>query len=99
MTAKKVYLLSIVFVLLAAAYPVYMGAVMVLAYAQNGGIDVADYPSYIIPYTPICVALIICTALLPLVLNFAGGLRSRRGHLYNIDPAFAKEYEMIFFSV
>jgi len=69
MTAKKVYLLSLGIILLASAYPIYMGAVMLRAYIQNGGIDAADYPSYMIPYTPICVAVIICTALLPLVFK------------------------------
>ena len=69
MIAKKVYLLSLSAVLLASVYPIYMGAVMLRAYLQDGGIDVADYPSYIIPYTPICIALIVCTALLPLAFR------------------------------
>ncbi|MCL2814514.1 MAG: hypothetical protein FWD23_07930, partial [Oscillospiraceae bacterium] len=69
MSAKKVYLISLGVVLAASLYPIYMGAVMLSAYIQNKGIDVADYPSYIIPYTPICIAVIICTALLPLVFK------------------------------
>ena len=67
MTAKKVYIFSFGTILLASIYPIYMGAIMLLAYMKNGGIDVADYPSYIIPYTPISIAVIICIALLPLV--------------------------------
>ena len=62
----KVYLISLGAVLLASVYPIYMGGVMMQAYILNGGIDVANYPKYIIPYTPICIALIICAALLPL---------------------------------
>jgi len=69
MITKNVYLLSLSAVLLASVYPIYMGAVMLRAYLQDGGIDVADYPSYIIPYTPICIALIVCTALLPLAFR------------------------------
>ena len=69
MTTKKVYLLSLGIILLVSVYPIYMGAVMLWAYIQNGGIDVADYPSYIIPYTPICIAIIICTVLLPFVFK------------------------------
>jgi len=65
MAVKKAYLLSFGAVLLASAYPVYMGAAMLLAYIKNGGVDAADYPSYVIPYTPMSVAVIICTALLP----------------------------------
>jgi hypothetical protein len=69
MTTKKIWLLSFGIILFMSVYPIYMGAVMLLGYIQNGGIDVADYPSYIIPYTPICIALIGCTALLPLFFN------------------------------
>ena len=69
MTTKKVYWFSLGTILLASVYPLYMGFVMLLAYIQNGGIDVADYPSYIIPYTPICLTLIICVALLPLAFK------------------------------
>jgi len=67
MTSKKVYLLSYMTIILASIYPIYMGVLMLSAYIKDGGIEAANYPSYIIPYTPICAALIICTALLPLV--------------------------------
>lgn len=66
MTTKKVYLYALGAVLLASAYPIYMGAVMFSAAIQTGGIDAANYPRYIIPYTPVCIALILCAALLPL---------------------------------
>jgi len=69
MSAKKVYLFSLGAVLLASVYPIYMGGVMLASYIRHGGIDVANYPSYIIPYTPICIALIICAALLPLAFR------------------------------
>jgi len=85
MSSKKVYGFALGAVLLASLYPIYMGAIMLLAYLKNGGIDVADYPSYVIPYTPICIALLVCAALLPLafklckrltlpVLSVLGGL-------------------------
>lgn len=67
MTSKKVYLLSVGSIILTSTYPIYMGIVMILSYIQNGGIDVSDYPSYIIPYTPISIALILCTVFLPFV--------------------------------
>ena len=70
MTSKKVYLLTLGAVLLASIYPLYMGAAMVSSYWQNGGIDAADYPSYVIPYTPICVAVIACVMLLPLAFRW-----------------------------
>ena len=65
MAAKKIYAISLLAVILASAYPIYMGAVMLWSYFRDGGIDVADYPSYVIPYAPICIALIICVSVLP----------------------------------
>jgi glucan phosphoethanolaminetransferase (alkaline phosphatase superfamily) len=67
MTSKKIYLISLAVVLLASFYPIYMGIVMLESYFKYGGVDVADYPKYIIPYTPICFAIIICVSILPLI--------------------------------
>jgi hypothetical protein len=67
MNTRKVYLISLVAVLLASFYPIYMGIVMLEAYFRQGGVDAADYPKYIIPYTPMCFAVIICVVILPLV--------------------------------
>ena len=66
---RKTYVISLLAVLLVSVYPIYMGAVKLWSYFQNGGLDVADYPKYIIPYTPICIALITCTAILPIIFN------------------------------
>jgi hypothetical protein len=46
-----------------------MGIVTLGSYLQNGSIQAADYPKYIIPYTPISIALIISTALMPLIFK------------------------------
>ena len=67
MTTKKVYTFSLVLVLFASIYPMYMGISMVISHIQKGGVDFTDYPSYIIPYTPICISLILCIALLPFI--------------------------------
>jgi hypothetical protein len=47
-----------------------MGVLAVTDYIRKGSIDVANYPKYIIPYTPICIALIIAAALMPVILRF-----------------------------
>jgi len=69
MNYKKFYLLSLLALILTSLYPIYMGVVTLGRYFQNGSIDVADYPKYIIPYTPICIALIVSAALMPLVFK------------------------------
>ena len=70
MTYKRFYLLSLAILLLASVYPIYMGITTLFHYAQNGYIDVANYQKYIIPYTPICIALICSAAMLPLLFKW-----------------------------
>jgi hypothetical protein len=54
-------------IVLASVYPIFMGVVIQCGYMKNGLIHVEDYQKYIIPYTPICIALILSTSLLPLI--------------------------------
>ena len=69
MKYRNFYLLSLLAVVIASIYPIYMGAVTLIRYLQNGFVDVADYQKYIIPYTPISIALIVSTALMPLIFK------------------------------
>lgn len=69
MKYRNFYLLSLLVVVLSSVYPIYMGVVTLSHYVQNGFINAADYPKYIIPYTPLCVALIVSTALMPLIFK------------------------------
>jgi len=66
----KPYLLSLGAVLLLSAYPLYMGAKILAACLREGFVRAADYPKYVIPYTPIALALLVCAALLPLISKF-----------------------------
>ncbi len=68
--AKKYYIYYLIVLLLliaASTYPLYMGAKVFFAMARDGAVPVEEYPKYIIPYTPIAVALIIGTLLFPLI--------------------------------
>jgi hypothetical protein len=69
MTYKKFYFISLGALTLACAYPIYMGIATFVSYINKGFIDVADYHKYVIPYTPICIALIVSIALLPVVFK------------------------------
>ncbi|MDD4124999.1 MAG: hypothetical protein PHW77_04645 [Eubacteriales bacterium] len=64
------YLLSVVSVLLASFYPLYMGIRVITDMLQNGTVLAGDYPKYIIPYTPISIALILGVILMPLAFRF-----------------------------
>jgi hypothetical protein len=62
---RTFYLLSLFVILTASAYPIYMGIVTLVSYKQHGFIHAANYPKYIIPYTPLSIALIMVVALMP----------------------------------
>ncbi len=69
MTYKKFYLISLAITILISVYPIYMGILTMVSYVNNGFIDVSHYRKYVIPYTPICIALIISVALLPVIFK------------------------------
>ena len=64
---RKFYLLSLVAVIAVSAYPLYMGIRVLVKMAQNGAVPLEEYPKYVIPYTPIAVAVIIGVLLIPLL--------------------------------
>lgn len=64
MKLKRYWLCSLVGILLASFYPLYMGISVLAEYLANGSVAAENYPKYIIPYTPISLALIVGTALL-----------------------------------
>ncbi len=65
---KKRYCLTcIISVLILSVYPLYMGVRVVWEMLQNGAVISENYPKYLIPYTPISLALLIGALLLPLL--------------------------------
>lgn len=68
----RFYLFSVVGTLLASAYPLYMGAKVVVDMLRNGTVNAEDYPKYVIPYTPISLAILLGVTLMPLLIRCAG---------------------------
>ncbi|MBQ2729700.1 MAG: hypothetical protein IJF69_02895 [Clostridia bacterium] len=64
------YLLSCLGVLIASYYPLSMGIRVITDMIVNGTVLKEDYPKYIIPYTPISIAIIIGVILMPLCMRF-----------------------------
>ncbi|MGM9681727.1 MAG: hypothetical protein ACI3XR_09515 [Eubacteriales bacterium] len=62
-------LLVLTGVLAASVYPVFMGVRVVLDMIRNGTVRAGDYPKYVIPYTPISLALIAGVLLMPLLMK------------------------------
>ena len=61
------YLSALAGALLLSSYPLYMGIKVIVKMYETGFIPYKEYPKYIIPYTPIALAVILGVALMPLV--------------------------------
>ena len=64
---RRCYLLSLGIAFAASAYPLYMGIRVLVHMARSGAIPLAEYPKYVIPYTPIALAVITGVLLIPLL--------------------------------
>lgn len=71
---RNYFLLTIVGVLAASFYPIYMGIRVVVEMSQNGFVPLENYPKYIIPYTPITIAVIMSVLFMPLIQKLTNKL-------------------------
>lgn len=67
---KKYYIFSAAGTLAASFYPLYMGVRVVSDMITKGTVMKEDCPKYIIPYTPISLALIVSILLMPLLIKY-----------------------------
>lgn len=67
---KNYYLLSLLGVIFASCYPIYMGITVIVDMIRYGTVYAENYPKYIIPYTPIALALLVGVALIPVALKY-----------------------------
>ena len=66
---SRYYVMTVLGVLLASCYPFFMGICVIRDMLVSGTVFKEDYPKYIIPYTPICIAVLTGVLLLPLCAN------------------------------
>ncbi len=94
---SRYYLFSCFGVLIASYYPLSMGIRVVTDMIANGTVMKENYPKYIIPYTPISVAIIIGVLLMPLFIRFfkrfafAGGALSATGVFFGLEWLFEQK--------
>lgn len=62
---RKFYVFSLMGIMLAALYPIYMGVLVVDKMVRDGAVPLESYPKYVIPYTPIAIALILGVLMMP----------------------------------
>lgn len=67
----KYWLFVWIATLAVSAYPLYMGGRVIYDMTVSGTVLEDNFPKYIIPYTPIAIAVIVAVSVLPLLLKFA----------------------------
>lgn len=91
---RRYYLCACLGVLAASFYPLFMGANVVWDMIANGTVLKEDYPKYIIPYTPVCLALLTGTLLMPFFLKrkyaLLGGAAVSTGTFLGLELLFER---------
>ena len=87
----KFYLFSLIGVMAASVYPIWMGVRVVGETLRNGAVPIESYPKYVIPYTPIAVAVILGVALIPVLQRLSKKLDLLFGAVIGAAVFFAAE--------
>lgn len=66
---NRYYLLACLGVLLASFYPLWMGVRVIADMIMDGTVLKENYPKYIIPYTPISIAILVFVGLMPVCMG------------------------------
>ena len=94
---NRYYLFSCLGVLIATYYPLSMGVRVITDMLVNGTVMKENYPKYIIPYTPISLAVIIGVLFMPLFIRFfkkyafAGGAFFATGIFFGSEWLFEQK--------
>lgn len=93
----RYYLFSCIGVLIASYYPLSMGIRVIADMIADGTVMKENYPKYIIPYTPICLAVIMAVLLMPVFMkllkrfSFAGGSVAAIGLFFAFETLFEQK--------
>ncbi|MDE6387218.1 MAG: hypothetical protein K2L82_05340 [Lachnospiraceae bacterium] len=66
---SRYYLVAVLCVLFLSGYPLFMGMRVIKDMFVDGTVLKENYPKYIIPYTPICIAILVGVLILPLCIR------------------------------
>lgn len=94
---NRYYLLTCIGVLIASYYPLSMGVRVITDMIANGTVMKENYPKYIIPYTPICLAVIVAVLLMPMIMkllkrfSFIGGSALAIGTFFALEKLFEQK--------
>ena len=88
---KKYCWYSLTVAVAVSIYPLCMGISVIVKMAQNGAVPIEEYPKYIIPYTPIAIALIVGVLLIPLFQRLSRKLDLLFGSITSVAMFFLAE--------
>ncbi len=88
---RNYYLFACLAVLIVSTYPLYMGARVVADMITDGTVLKENYPKYIIPYTPISLAVLVGVAVMPLCMKLLGRRALLGGSALAVSGFFALE--------
>jgi len=94
---NRYYVFACIGVLIASYYPLSMGVRVISDMIANGAVLKEDYPKYIIPYTPISIAIIAGVLLMPLFIKLlkrfalAGGAALSTGVFFGLELLFERK--------
>lgn len=88
---KTYYLFAIATVLLLSAYPIYMGIRVVSDMLRFGTVMAENYPKYVIPYTPISVAVILAVLFMPAAFKLLRRYATALGQTLALAVFFVSE--------
>ena len=88
---SRYYLLSCLGMVVASYYPLSMGIRVITDMLANGTVMKENYPKYIIPYTPISIAIIIGVLLMPLFIKIFKKFALAGGSIVSTGVFFATE--------
>ena len=87
----RYYIFSCIGITALSFYPLLMGARTVSKMLQNGAVPMEDYPKYVIPYTPIALALIFGVLLMPLFHKLFNRFGFATASLFSVGMFFLFE--------
>ena len=94
---NRYYLFACLGVLLASYYPLSMGVRVITDMIVDGAVLKENYPKYIIPYTPICISILIGMLILPLCIKLfkryalIGGSTVATGAFFILETLFEQK--------
>ncbi|MCH5273969.1 MAG: hypothetical protein J1E35_09875 [Lachnospiraceae bacterium] len=94
---NRYYLFSCIGVLAASYYPLSMGVRVITDMIVDGTVLKENYPKYIIPYTPICLAILLGVLIMPLYMKLfkrlalLGGSVTAAGAFFMLETLFEQK--------